>query len=122
MQPSPIEVTESPWVPSARRASFSIDCSSRSCERLKYGPVLARRPPQRHVQTAGGRTILPHNLGPAQLQEEHLVFCVNHFLQCPLASGTWPLRQFFPSLKVKGARHVFFRCLALDCAGRNRQK
>src|SRR5215831_13926918 len=74
MQPSPIDVTERPWVPSARRASFSIDCSSRSCERSKYGLVLARRP-QRHVQTAGGR-IMPHNLGLAQLQEERLAPCV----------------------------------------------
>jgi len=41
------------------------------------------RSPRRHVQTAGGRTILPHNLGPAQLQQEHLVSCVNHFVRMP---------------------------------------
>src|SRR6516162_4270012 len=47
MQPSPIDVTESPWVPSARRASFSIDCSSRSCGRSKNAPKSAATRPNR---------------------------------------------------------------------------
>src|SRR5215813_4350526 len=28
-------------------------------------------------------------------KKRHLVFCGNHFVPCPLASGTWPQPQFF---------------------------
>src|SRR5215510_13453818 len=119
MQPSPIDVTESPWVPSARRASFSIDCSSRSCERAKYGPVLARRP-QRHVQTAGGRTILPHNLGPTQLQEEASSLLRQPFRPMPARFRNLASASVLP--KGNGARHGFFVALPPTAPARTGKK